>query len=83
MVSKTAFKKSSLKSRVALLKKAGEHLGGRYHQSYAVHLYSIGDFYAELWIRIDLDQICWIEIADPQKVAEDYAGRVDLGELGL
>jgi hypothetical protein len=35
-------------------------------------------------MRPDLDQVCWIEVADIDKVAEDYAGFIDVkSELGL
>lgn len=84
MVSKEQFQHYQLPSRRKLLQEAGTHLGARYYRSYVVHLYSVSNFYVELWIRMDFEEICWIEIADNGQVAENYAGKIDLKkEFGL
>ena len=84
MVSKEQFQQYRLPSRRKLLQESGIHLGSRYYRSYAVHLYAVSNFYVELWIRMDFEEICWIEIADNAQVAENYAGKIDLKkELGL
>lgn len=72
MVTKEEFRKFRLASRRDLLQKAGTHLGARYYRSYAVHLYAVSNFYVELWIRMDFEEICWIEIADTDQVAQNY-----------
>lgn len=82
MVSRVEFNKSSPQARIALLKKSGEYIGRRYYRGYVVRLYSVGIFYAELWIRMDFDQVSWIELADSNYVAEHYTGAVDLSSLG-
>lgn len=78
MVSKEQFQHSRLPSRRKLLQEAGTHLGARYFRSYVVHLYAVSNFYVELWIRMDFEEICWIEIADNGQVAENYTGKIDL-----
>lgn len=84
MVTKDEFQNYRLSSRRDLLQRAGTHLGARYYRSYAVHLYAVSNFYVELWIRMDFDEICWIEIADPAQVAENYVDFKKFGkELGL
>ena len=84
MVSKEQFQHSRLPSRRKLLQEAGTHLGARYFRSYVVHLYAVSNFYVELWIRMDFEEICWIEIADNGQVAENYTGKIDLKkELGF
>ena len=84
VVSKEQFQHFRLASRKKLLQDAGIHLGMRYYRSYAVHLYSVSNFYVELWIRMDFEEICWIEIADNALVAENYVGKVDFKkDLGL
>ena len=60
MVSKAEFQKCRLTARKKLLQDAGIHLASRYYRSYAVHLYAVSNFYVELWIRMDFDEICWI-----------------------
>lgn len=81
MVSKAEFQKCRLTARKRLLQEAGVHIASRYYRSYAVHLYAVNNFYVELWIRMDFDEICWIEVADSDNVADNYSG--DLKELGL
>lgn len=84
VVSKEQFQKYRLPSRRKLLQEAGIYLGARYFRSYVVHLYSVSNFYVELWIRMDFEEICWIEIADNGQVAENYVGKIDLKtEFGL
>lgn len=83
MVSKAEFQKCRLTARKKLLQEAGTHLASRYYRSYAVHLYSVSNFYVELWVRMDFDEICWIEIADGGNVADNYTGKLNLKDLGL
>ncbi len=83
MFTKDEFQKCPLMARKELLQKSGTYVATRYYRAYAVHLYSVNSFYAELWIRMDFDQICWIEVAASERVAENYAGKIDLGELGV
>lgn len=84
MVTKEEFQNYRLSSRRDLLQKAGTHLGARYFRSYVVHLYAVSNFYVELWIRMDFEEICWIEIADSAQVAENYVNLKNFGkELGI
>lgn len=83
MVSKAEFQNCRLTARKKLLQEAGTHLASRYYRSYAVHLYAVNNFYVELWIRMDFDEICWIEVADIENVAENYTSKISLNELGL
>ncbi len=78
MVSKAEFQKCRLTARKKLLQESGSYVASRYFRSYAVHLYSVSNFYVELWIRMDFDQICWIEVADTDNVIDNYAGKIDL-----
>lgn len=78
------FRKLDLRGRFNYLKKSGGYLDSRFFGTYRVHLYEADGFYAEVWMRPDFDQVCWIEVADAQKVAENYTKGIDVkSELGL
>lgn len=78
------FKKLTLIERFNHLRDHGKYIESRFFRSYRIHLYEVEGFYSEVWMRSDLDQVCWIEIADNDLVAENYAGSIDVkSALGL
>jgi len=78
------FKKLNLGGRFRHLRDHGLYIDSRFFGNYRVHLYEVEGFYTEVWMRTDLDQVCWIEVADIAKVAENYAASIDVkSELGL
>jgi len=78
------FKNLSLRERLSYLRSSGNYLDSRYYGSYRIHLYEARGFYAEVWMRIDLDQVCWIEIANKDMVAENYTSPFDSNsDLGI
>ncbi|MFT5596275.1 MAG: hypothetical protein ACI8QH_001065 [Flammeovirgaceae bacterium] len=78
------FKKLNLSGRYRHIRDHGEYIDSRFFGTYKVHLYEVEGFYAEVWMRPDLDQVCWIEIADTDNVAENYTKSIDIkSDLGL
>ncbi|MGB6037554.1 MAG: hypothetical protein WBG42_14870 [Cryomorphaceae bacterium] len=78
------FKKLNLGGRFRYLRDHGRYIDSRFYGTYRVHLYEAEGFYTEVWMRPDLDQVCWIEVADMDKVAENYAASIDVkSDLGL
>lgn len=78
------FKKFSLGGRFNYLRDHGKYIDSRFFGTYRIHLYEVEGFYAEVWMRPGLDQVCWIEIANMDQVAENYANSIDVkSELGL
>lgn len=62
----------------------GKYIDSRFFGTYRIHLYEAEGFYAEVWMRPGLDQVCWIEIALNENVVENYAKSFDLkSDLGL
>lgn len=55
------FKKCTLSERYELLKDEGVFLASRLHESFEVHLFSLNGLYVEVWKRIGLPNIDYIE----------------------
>jgi len=78
------FKKLNLEGRFLHLRDHGKYIDSRFFGTYRVHLYEAEGFYTEVWMRSDLDQVCWIEVADIDQVAENYTKAIDFkSDLGL
>jgi hypothetical protein len=78
------FKKLNLGGRYGYLRDHGEYIDSRLFGTFRVHLYGVEGFYAEVWMRPDLDQVCWIEIARADNVVENYTKSIDIkSDLGL
>jgi hypothetical protein len=71
------FNKLSTSEKYKLIRNKGQYIASRYHGSFHIHLYKIEDLLTEVWTRVGLNQICWIEATD-HKVLESYADHVKL-----
>lgn len=67
-----AFRKRSLPDRLALVRRVGSYIGSRYHGGHHVHLYAMEGFFCEVWMRVGLGQVEWIEIARNQDQLSEY-----------
>tara|TARA_Y100000768_G_scaffold306454_1_gene240457 strand:+ start:86 stop:298 length:213 start_codon:yes stop_codon:yes gene_type:complete len=67
-----------LSDRYRCLTNYGKFLIARYHGSYVVRLYQIEDYYVEVWLRIGLEQIQWIETINEERQLEVYLDRISL-----
>ncbi len=84
MSKEKAFRSKSLHERYEHVRKHGKYLDSRFYSSYRVHLYEVEGFFAEVWLRIDFEQVVWIEVATRNQVVENYANNIDLKKsLGL
>ncbi len=75
------FRKLKLAGRYAAVKKDGVHLASREFNAYFVHLFSLHNFYVEVWVLIGIDQIRWIEVQENQAQIDLYVEKLDLGKL--
>lgn len=80
-MTKEEFNKLKLGGRYATVKNSGVHLASREFNGYFVHLFSVHNFYVEVWILIGLGQIRWIEIQENKSQIKLYVDKVDLGKL--
>lgn len=77
-LTKKEFQKLSLIQRIQLLKKHGEHIAVRQKSIHLVHLFSIYNFYVEVWILISFNKIQWIEIQENRFIINDYIDNIDI-----
>lgn len=81
MISKQEFNKLNLNKRILLLRSEGECVAERYHLSYQVYLYAYSDFYVEVWMKVGLNMVQWIEVVNSQETLKMYIKDIDIDEL--
>lgn len=79
------FKALRLAQRLEELRASGDYLGSRYHGGHHVHLYRMGTgatdgFFCEVWMRIGLSYVEWIEVANNAEILTEYV-KLDLDSL--
>ncbi|MEM7162310.1 MAG: hypothetical protein AAF487_07690 [Bacteroidota bacterium] len=74
------FRQKRLLDRFGIVETKGIALAKRKHGSFNVELYSIDDFYVEIWKKVGLNIIHWIETVD-KKNLEYYTDQINLDNL--
>jgi hypothetical protein len=74
------FRKLMILRQVELLLERGHHVLSRIYLFYNVHLYSLVDFYAEIWYRQVDNKIDRVVILDLPDVLDLYDNQIGLGE---
>lgn len=79
------FRMLPVTERLELVRETGEYLGSRTHGGHNVHLYRMGakggeGFFCEVWMRLGLKYVEWIEVATNEEVLSEYV-RLDLKDL--
>ncbi|PHR47645.1 MAG: hypothetical protein COA32_06730 [Fluviicola sp.] len=77
-LTKKEFQSLSLNKRFQLLKKHGEHIAVRQKSVHLIHLFSIYNFYVEVWILLSFNHIQWIEIQDNKTIINGYADNINI-----
>lgn len=78
------FKSLSLSEKYSRVKKNGRFIAERSFGSFYVQLFTLGNFYAEVWRKKGINQISWIEVPTKRNVADNYLQGIDImGSLGL
>lgn len=80
-LTKKEFQRLSLNERFKLLKQHGEHIAVRQKSIHLIHLFSIYNFYIEVWILLSLNQIQWIEIQENKAVIDSYIDNIDVKKI--
>jgi len=84
MHSKKEFQQLKLAQKYKLVKNEGQFLASRFYESYHVHLYAIQNYYVEVWCRIGISQICWIEVVHNPDTIQSYVDGINvLKDLGF
>lgn len=77
-LTKKEFQNLSLNKRTLLLKKHGEHIAVRQQTIHLIHLFSIYNFYVEVWILISFNKIQWIEIQENKSIIHSYIDKINI-----
>ena len=80
-MTKEEFKKMKLTQRYSTLKNEGVHVGSREFGGYFVHLFTLSNFYVEVWMLMGLNQIRWIELQENQETIDLYVDKMDISAL--
>ena len=72
------FSKQEKPVQVQWLCTLGKHLGNRQFEGYLVSLFAVEDFYVELWKRVGLDYIDYIEVVRDDTRLALYVPKLDL-----
>jgi len=75
------FKKLALNKKYLEVKNDGIHIASREFGGYFVHLFSLYNFYVEVWVLIGLNQIRWIEVQENQDSIDLYIDKMDISAL--
>lgn len=81
MIKGEEFKKLSLEKKYILLKSEGNYVSSRYYRGFQVHLYGLNNFYVEVWQRVGLEDIIWIEVVNNNATINSYLDNIDLDDL--
>lgn len=71
------FRALRLTERLERVRATGEYLGSRQHGGHRVHLYRMGErgseaFFCEVWMRLGLQYVEWIEVASNSSILAEY-----------
>ena len=84
MLSQKEFLKLKLEQRYQILRDEGTFIASRFFESFNVHLFSFNGYYVEMYQRLSLNDVVYIEILKNDSILKEYAMNVDLKkDLGL
>lgn len=76
--------KLKLDQRYQLLSTDGEFIASRFHSEFNIHLFALYGFYVEMYQRIGLADVVYIEVQTNKAILNEYALNIDLKkDLGL
>jgi len=74
------FRALALAERLERVRQRGDYLGSRFHGGHQVHLYAMDGFFCEVWMRIGLKYVEFVEVALHPDILSEYV-KLDPGEL--
>lgn len=72
------FARKSLKQKHQLIQEQSEFVAQRIHGSHNIQLYAIHGFYVEVWKKLGLDYLQWIEVVKDDNILLQYTSGIDL-----
>jgi hypothetical protein len=81
MISRTEFQMIDNVEKMALLFDQGREVMSRIYMYYNIKLYSLNDFFVEVWYRQSSNTVDKIEVADMDRVFHLYEKSIDISDL--
>jgi hypothetical protein len=72
------FKKLSIEQKLELVKARGDFVASRLYPGFNVHLFALDGFFIEVWKRVGLDYIQWIEVVNSDSTINSYLDNINL-----
>jgi len=77
MISKTKFNKLSLNAKGEWVFQEGKYIGMREYYNYSINLYSLYDFFVEIWYSPGNNKIEKIELLKDEKTLDLYIDKMN------
>lgn len=77
MISKTKFQKLSLNAKGEWVFQEGQYIGMREYYNYSINLYTLYDFFVEVWYSPDENKIEKIEVLESEKTLDLYIDKMN------
>ncbi|NEQ48718.1 MAG: hypothetical protein F6K11_01105 [Leptolyngbya sp. SIO3F4] len=78
MTSREQFGKLKLRDKYRIVKQEGDYTAARFFDTFHVLLYRMDGFYVEIWNRIGMNQVCWIEVVKDPRTLDRYLENIQL-----
>jgi hypothetical protein len=76
-ITEAEFKRLSNSARWQCVRKHGTEVSKRHYRGFAVRLFAIGSFYSEVWSRLGIDMVEWVEVIPLDRVADIYGPELE------
>jgi hypothetical protein len=80
-VKSNEFRKLTIFRQVELLFEKGQHMLSRVYMFYNIQLYTLSDFYAEIWYRQADNKIDRVILLDQSDVLDLYNNQIGLSDI--
>jgi hypothetical protein len=77
-ITEADFRRLSNAGRWQCVREQGKEVSKRHYRGFTVRLFAIGAFYAEVWSRLGIDIVEWVEVIPLERVAEVYRPELEL-----
>lgn len=77
MISKTKFNKLSLNAKGEYVFQEGKYIGMREYYNHSINLYSLNDFFVEVWYSPGENKIEKIEVLESEKTLDLYIDKMN------
>ena len=76
MISKTKFRQLSITQKGEYVFQEGDYIGLREYYNHRINLYSLFDFFVEVWYSPDRNEIEKIEVLESEKTLDLYIDKM-------